>query len=33
LTQLKTLNLGGTIVTDAGVAGLKKALPNVYIIR
>ena len=33
LIQLKRLNLMGTKVTDAGVSELKKALPNVEIIK
>jgi hypothetical protein len=33
LTQLQWLYLNSTQVTDAGVAELKKALPNVYIER
>ena len=33
LTGLQTLNLAGTKVTDAGVAELKKALPNCEIIK
>ena len=28
LTRLETLTLGGTKITEAGVADLKKALPN-----
>ena len=33
LTQLQWLYLNQTKVMDAGVAELRKALPNVYIIR
>ena len=28
MTNLQSLDLGGTKITDAGVADLKKALPN-----
>jgi hypothetical protein len=33
LTQLQCLSIQETQVTEAGVAELKKALPNVQIIR
>ena len=33
LTQLQVLNLGGTKITDAGVADLQKALPNCKITK
>jgi hypothetical protein len=31
MTNLQSLYLQGTTITDAGIAELKKALPNCYI--
>jgi hypothetical protein len=33
LTRLETLTLGGTKITDTGVAELQKALPNCKIAK
>ena len=33
MTNLQGINIGGTQVGDAGVADLKKALPNCTIIK
>ena len=33
MTNLRGINIGGTQVADAGVAALKKALPNCTIIK